>query len=301
MSYDTDSYCSLVSRAAAEPMAGTAVHARVWFLLQYDGPWQAKATSDNKLPRLVKDWLAEKLDGVGNGRLQFVRQQPKPDGITFFVAIADDSDPRLYRFNLESYADVLALDIPGVVNGRTDFDSYRTIEPLYLICTNGKRDRCCALFGAAVYRALAAQVGPAAWQTTHLGGHRFAPTGLVFPQGVSYGRLHPDALPDFITAVQQDQIPLDYLRGRVGYTAVAQRAEYHLRQLTSQSSASAFGLLQIGQEGEVTAVQFIDNATGLTHHIRLRPSADPILIQPSCGQSTAKVITTYQFLTYTTY
>lgn len=281
-------------------MAGTAVHARVWFLLQYDGPWQAKATSDNKLPRRVKDWLAQQLDWVGNGRLQFIRQQPKPDGITFFVALADDGDPRLYRFNLESYADMLALDIAAVVNGRTAFDSYRTLEPLYLICTNGKRDRCCAQFGGAVYREMAQLVGPAAWQTTHLGGHRFAPTGLVFPQGISYGRLHPHTLPDFITAVQQDQIPLDYLRGRVGYTAVAQRAEYHLRQLTSQSPAGAFRLVQIGQEGDVTAVQFIDNHTGLTHHIRLRPGADPIQVQPSCGQSTAKTIPTYQFLTHNT-
>ena len=76
--FDTNLYCSLVSQAANEPMAGTAVHASIWFLLQYDSPWQAKATSDNKLPQPVKDWLAEQLEWVGNGRLQFIRQQPKP-------------------------------------------------------------------------------------------------------------------------------------------------------------------------------------------------------------------------------
>lgn len=280
-------------------MAGTAVHAHVWFLLQYDGPWQARATSDNRLPQPVKDWLAEQLDQVGNGRLQFIRQQPKPDGIAFFVAIADDTNPRLYRFNLASYDDLLAIDVMGVVNGRSTFDSHLTTRPLYLICTNGKRDRCCARFGGAVYRAMAELVGPAIWQTTHLGGHRFAPTGLAFPQGVSYGRLQPDTLLDFVTAIQKNQIPLDNLRGRVGYTAVVQRAEHDLRRITNQFQANAFHLLQTSQEGDVTAVQFSDNHSGLIHQIRLRPHADPIHIQPSCGKSAPKAITPYQFLTHT--
>jgi hypothetical protein len=280
-------------------MAGTAVHARIWFLLQYDGPWPAKATSDNKLPQPVKTWLAEQLDRVGNGRLQFIRQHPKPDRVTFFVAVADDTEPRLYRFNRESYIDILDLDIPAIVNGRADYIPHLTAGPLFLICTNGKRDRCCARFGGAVYRALAELVGPAAWQTTHLGGHRFAPTGLVFPQGVSYGRLHPDMLPDYINAARQNRVLADYLRGRVGYTAVAQAAEYHLRQITNQSAAHAFHLLQVSEEDGETAVQFLDNHTGQTHQIRLRPNAEPIQIQPSCGQSTPKAVSTYQFLTHT--
>ncbi|MEJ2748996.1 MAG: hypothetical protein P8183_13990 [Anaerolineae bacterium] len=55
----------------------------------------------------------------------------------------------------------------------------------------------------------------------------------------------------------------------------------------------------VGEPMAGTAVQFLDNHTGQTHQIRLRPNAEPIQIQPSCGQSTPKAVSTYQFLTHT--
>ena len=50
-----------------------------------------------------------------------------------------------------------------------------------LVCTHGARDACCGKFGYGFYvemRGLAAVRGDGVrvWRTSHLGGHRFAPT-----------------------------------------------------------------------------------------------------------------------------
>jgi len=59
----------------------------------------------------------------------------------------------------------------------------------YLVCTNGARDPCCAIRGAAVADALAVARPGAAYESSHLGGHRFAANLLVLPDGLCFGRL----------------------------------------------------------------------------------------------------------------
>ena len=81
-------------------MAGTASTIDIWFLLEYAGVWRAKATDDNELPRPVKDWLNEQLTAADNARVQFIkRNRPVTTaGISFFVAITTEIEPRLYKF-----------------------------------------------------------------------------------------------------------------------------------------------------------------------------------------------------------
>ena len=50
-----DFYCSQLALENDEMMAGTAVSAPVWILLEYRQLWQAKATEDNTLPVSVKN------------------------------------------------------------------------------------------------------------------------------------------------------------------------------------------------------------------------------------------------------
>ncbi len=58
-----------------------------------------------------------------------------------------------------------------------------------LVCTHGRRDVCCGSRGTDLARRLAAL--PALremrhWRTSHTGGHRFAPTFLLLPQGTAW-------------------------------------------------------------------------------------------------------------------
>lgn len=68
-----------------------------------------------------------------------------------------------------------------------------------LVCTHGKRDVCCGSRGTALALELAGDASWAAggtrlWRTSHTGGHRFAPTAVVLPQGTVWAYLDADAL-----------------------------------------------------------------------------------------------------------
>ncbi len=59
-----------------------------------------------------------------------------------------------------------------------------------LVCTHGTRDRCCGADGTALARRVAAAGLPArVWPSSHLGGHRFAPTALHLPSGTAWAWL----------------------------------------------------------------------------------------------------------------
>ena len=100
--------------------------------------------------------------------------------------------------------------------------------PLWLVCTNGRRDRCCAEVGRPVAAALAARWPEATWETTHLGGHRFAGTLLALPSGHTLGRLDPAGAVEACAALERGDVPVGLSRGRAGLTPPEQVRELHV-------------------------------------------------------------------------
>lgn len=284
-----DFFCSDLSRESGEPMFGTAPAVDVWFLLEYGGPWLAKATEDNDLSPATQAWLHGALALTKRGRIQFIKQSrtPSATGITFFVALAREVAPLLYEFHFDSYDDLHSLDLARLLAGDAGREHLRP-DPLYLVCTNGRRDRCCARLGLALYQALAEQVGDAAWQTTHLGGHRFAPTLAAFPDGTCYGRLAVEDLEPLVQAQQAGQLYLSHLRGRSCYASLVQAAEYFLRQETGQRAGDAYRLLGAQSGGDnAWLVRIAEPATGAIHQLTVQQTAvtRPVGCSPAKSKS----------------
>lgn len=63
-----------------------------------------------------------------------------------------------------------------------------------LICTHGARDRCCGSLGMGLWTATGDVPTVRRWRTSHTGGHRFAPTALVLPQGQYWAYLDERSL-----------------------------------------------------------------------------------------------------------
>ncbi|TPV96401.1 MAG: hypothetical protein B7733_05360 [Myxococcales bacterium FL481] len=104
-------------------------------------------------------------------------------------------------------------------------------RPRYLVCTHGKRDRCCARLGVPAYTELQRLAGERALQTSHLGGHRFAPAILVLPHGYLYGRVPPERCGEIFAAHERGEVgPLEWLRGRVDLRCADQLAEIVVRR-----------------------------------------------------------------------
>ena len=60
-----------------------------------------------------------------------------------------------------------------------------------LVCTHGRRDRCCGSLGTALAQELLSVPAPfgegvRVWRTSHTGGHRFAATAIVLPEGTAW-------------------------------------------------------------------------------------------------------------------
>ncbi|GAA3226773.1 sucrase ferredoxin [Actinocorallia longicatena] len=85
-----------------------------------------------------------------------------------------------------------------------------------LVCTHGTRDSCCGRRGAALAVRAADVPGAEVRRTSHLGGHRFAPTFLVLPQGTAWGY----ADPELVTKVVRREVPFgevaEHYRGCTG-------------------------------------------------------------------------------------
>lgn len=227
-------YSCQSSLQAGESLFATATRVDIWLGLEYEGPWENKAFEQSALPEASKEHLTSFLEATPHSRLVLIKSNASREeqGLSFFVALAREQSPALFRFRLSDYADLLSLDLHSIAMDAGSHKAERIQPPLYLICTNGRRDPCCAIHGLATYESLAQTVGPRAWQCTHLGGHRFAGTGMVLPYGLHYGRLRPEVAPRLVDAQTRGEILLDNFRGRSIYPSPVQAAEHHLRQLT---------------------------------------------------------------------
>jgi hypothetical protein len=63
-----------------------------------------------------------------------------------------------------------------------------------LVCTHGTHDKCCGKYGRPFYQEAceitASFPNVRVWESSHFGGHRFAPTAIDFPEGRYYGFLN---------------------------------------------------------------------------------------------------------------
>lgn len=228
--------CAEASVAVGEGVLGSAAAGtEVWLILEYGRTWAPKPLGPSELPDAVKQQIGRWLDQVPGSRLQLTRQpgRSRDAAPRLFVARSCERDPWCVEIPIADYDALLALDLPAVVEGGEAPGARRVEQPLHLVCTHGKRDNCCARWGMPVYRALAERNPDGVWQTTHLGGHRFAANVVLLPHGISYGRVRPeDAGPMLEAHARGDMFELDALRGRTCYAAPVQAAEYFVRRDT---------------------------------------------------------------------
>jgi hypothetical protein len=280
------------SLEADEPLTATAPRAVVWLLLEYNGAWGAKALDESDLPATVKAFLNEQSQRIPNTRFQFIKHDTPGRGITFYVARASLNAPFLYRFRLDAYEDLLTFDLPELISAHSE--QTMSEERLFLVCTNGKRDAACAKYGLPLYQAMSREAGSNVWQTTHLGGHRFAATMACLPHGVLYGRLPPEQARAIVDDYHHNRLTLDYYRGCAAYDAPTQAAEDHLRRLTAEARLNAFGLIHSVADGDNRwAVQFQTRA-GHTYDLLVRAVQSEFVVYESTRNAAPNPVMQYQ-------
>lgn len=291
------SFCSQESIDNHESLIGTAPRADVWFLLEYHERWGKKALAESEIPDAVKKHLNAQLELIPKSRLLLIKQPREENvrGFAFFTALPIANPPTLYRFQLNDYDDLLSFDLVGITKRKREYDDDIAEEPVFVNCTNGLRDQCCALHGVASYLALAKHFPGKVWESTHHGGHRFAANFMHLPYGLSYGRLRKENAAWAMKACLDGSIPLDNFRGRTIFDEPIQAAEILLRRELAQHS---IGGLQLAYSEQVADNRWrvVFEESEKSHEILVERRETGERVHVSCGDEKTKPVVEYRII-----
>lgn len=253
------SMCSVQWDALGAPAWGTAPHARWWLALEQRGAWGRDAITESSLDADLGRTLARACSAAG-GRLILIRDTGHhPWGgyePQVFLAGGPMGRPWLLGGRVAGPDELLRLPFAALGEPEGEQAARAALPPLtpaagvLLVCTNGRRDTCCAVRGREVARQAAARRPGLVWECSHAGGHRFAPTGVLLPSGLVLGRLDADLAVAAVDAAVADQIPAAALgpthyRGRSQLVPQAQAAEAWVRR---HIGATALDAVEISGE-----------------------------------------------------
>jgi hypothetical protein len=295
----SDYRCSLRSLELDEPLFATATETQVYFLLEYDQVWNTKAFDESDLPEAIKTQVKQELKRIPGARLLMIKGQSGRyvSNPYFFAARLSDRGATLYAFQLGSYTDLLDLDLPALAAGSERYAAQRSQEPLYLVCTNGRRDLCCAEHGPAVFHSISQSLDKTLWQTSHVGGHRFAANLVYLPSGLFFGRLDSLSAKEVVAALQRGELDLDHYRGRACYAPPVQAAEYYLRRQTGLLDVDAFCLVQVEQTSDQEwRLVFAATQTPAHYVLEVRRQVSDVSFFQSCRQDKLSPLVNYQLL-----
>ena len=202
-------------------MLGTAPQVGFWILLEVRDQWEPKNLEANSLPEVATDWISNvEAKAISLGllpRVQFIRHRRRPaDPLTVMTS----REGKLMRQEINDYDELADID---------PFDEDKPMpecdEILYFVCTHGRRDVCCSRQGLPTWQRLNEISNGRAWQTTHLGGHRFAANVLTMPTARMYGRLTSHEVDEFFTEIESGEVPTRLLRGNAFLPPDAQACE----------------------------------------------------------------------------
>ncbi|MBS2549848.1 hypothetical protein KGQ19_23570 [Catenulispora sp. NL8] len=210
--------CAALCRAAREPLRDTAPpRAKAWLAVEHPGPWPAFGWPSDLPGSVVEVLTAAPAYDV---RPQLIRRPDREGRVAagdrvVFVAGGPLGARWLERRVTSDLGDLEKLDLAPLAEGGPPGFGSAARERVLLVCTHGKRDVCCARYGAPVARELAAR-GLPVWETTHLGGDQFAANMVCLPDGTYHGRLDRASAADVAFGCLRGEVSPAYYRGRAG-------------------------------------------------------------------------------------
>ena len=248
----SDLRCGVLRAALEEPLHGSApTKPRGWLVMEHPGPWPANE-DDTDLPPGVSEFMvrARKL----KVRPQLIRRTRGRRRSPHQVYLGfSGPQPWLRGAEGGDLRDLLDLDLEAIAAGIHGGFGAPVRDRILLICAHGRHDACCAHSGRPAADALARELGDAIWETTHLGGHRFAATTVTLPEATYHGALNAENAPAVGLASLRGEVVLPHYRGRAGLPGAAQSAEWFAR--------AEFGVLDVAAVAHQGVVQLDEDTT----------------------------------------
>jgi hypothetical protein len=232
--------CSVAARARADLLAGTALPTEHFLLIEDPGPWGPAPHPLGTLPDPVAAHVHEQARLL-SARLLLIRRTGRrsPGETTRTWARVHTTLGEVVTGTVQTVQDLAGVDFVTADTGKVD------TEPWFLVCTQGRHDVCCAVFGRPVVAAIARVAPERTWECSHVGGDRFAANVVLLPAGLVYGHVDADAAAELVAAYAQGRLVPRWLRGRCGSVPAAQVAEHHVRELLGDDRLDAFASVHV--------------------------------------------------------
>ncbi|NJO40974.1 MAG: sucrase ferredoxin [Cyanobacteria bacterium CRU_2_1] len=204
-------FCAEASRQAGEDMIGSGTNYQTYVLIECHTPWFSNVFDSPQIPQNLKDLIEATKQSKQSIRFLLITQAKRKPPESIRILIYDQSQEAFsqgyegWEFKVETIdhaADGIRHFLAG--NGSaTDRIQPQTRD--ILVCTHGSHDKCCAKYGLPFYREAINTLSNLnlnnvrVWQTSHFGGHRFAPTVIDLPDGRYYGGLDQPSFQAILT------------------------------------------------------------------------------------------------------
>jgi len=217
--------CASWARELGVEPAGTAPQFDVLVLVEHPLPWLRDVMTDPLLARLTQV-ANEQVEKGRTVRLQ--AGSIGPEQTERQVVVFDRGEVPFAGYGRSGGS----APVDGLADLVTDLIRTRPFPPStmdvtdILICTHGTRDRCCGSMGTRLW--MAAQQGfdsVRVWRTSHLGGHRFAPTAIFFPDGACWAYLDENMLRALVNRSFPASAVTSHLRGCTAFGPAVQAAD----------------------------------------------------------------------------
>lgn len=294
----TEPTCSAVSSAWLEPLDATASMVRNWVLIEQPGAWGPQALTDSGLPQAVAGELAM-LARRHTFRVLLLRRPVRSPGGSrqCFVAHSGRGTRWIEERRVDDLDELLAVDFTPLREGRPVGFGARRDRPLYLVCTNGRHDPCCATLGRPVARALQRGTeSDSVWECSHFGGDRFAGNLVCLPDGLYFGRLDPVSAQRVVDGHGQGTIDLEHYRGRAGQPFAVQAAEFFIRRHEGLTGVDDLSWIAHRPEAERVVDVTFSRSDGGTYRVKVGVEPAPDARPLSCNATSEERPPTYALL-----
>lgn len=256
-------FCSLVSQANGEDPIGTAGTNDHWLIMEFPQPWSQNIfQEDPRIQPLLGLFQFIVKQGVKLRPMLIARDReyshPGFTRVLYYYRqdrLFSQYEKQEFVVPQEQATCLVTAILKQLIqqpNNLLKFQQYQQqtnhIREL-MVCTHAQVDLACGRFGTPLYRrlrqehALAAREKLRVWQTTHFGGHQFAPTLVDLPQGHLWGHLKPEVLDLLVWRNDSVSNLRQYYRGWAGLTKFEQIAE---REIWMQLGWSWLDYLKAG-------------------------------------------------------
>lgn len=286
----TDLRCATVARHEGLDPLGTAGHYRGFLLVEWPLPWPSDLGEVDALRPLVAalDGTGIRLQGVvpavgDERRVVLYRQPADPVGFAGYERIERRTTPAGVVDEAIELATGAAAAAPvtGGPGGEV------------LICTHGRRDACCGRQGTTLVMQTAtdpdiAAAGYRVARTSHTGGHRFAPTAIVLPEGTMWAFLDADLTARILLRRGAVGAVLSHYRGSTAIGSPSLQAVE--RAAFAEVGWDWLGWRRRGEQLDDGRVRVVGEAPDGTRRAWVAEVEDRAKPVPVCGQPIAAAV-----------